>query len=699
MASRKKLPLLIKNHAVRVVAVYLTVGLAWIFLSDYFLVRHRHLEISIEVIKGSLFVIAVGILLYLLIERGTQRLQASEEKFSILFYSNPIAIALVEMDSMQIQDVNDAFVSWSGISRKQLTGQNFGTLPIWSAPQLIQYLVQAVKSKGVIMDVEVQLSLAHQKDAYALYSCSRVMIDNRWCLLASLRDITDKKQTEVAMTRLTTAMEQVAESIVITDSNGQIQYANWAFERLSGLDRAKVIHEPIQNCFQMEQVGSSEDFWTGLLQRAQHWSGRITKTKGDGAPYQVEMLLSPVLDSSGTLRYFVIIERDITQQLELENQIRQSQKIDMVGRLAGGVAHDFNNLLSVINGFCELSLMQVPADSDTHKNLQEIHTAGQKAATLTKQLLAFSRKQAVDPKGQDLNTIVSNMHKMLRRLIGENIELATVLNPDPCPVFIDRNELEQVIINLVVNARDAMPEGGNLIISTQRLPINSPARPTDLLLSRENLISLSIKDNGTGISQEIRPHIFEPFFTTKSSGNGTGLGLTIVKDIVARYQGDIDYESSAETGTTFRIYFPECLDLMVPPEATGPLMARGDETILLVEDDDMVRRLTGKMLLSAGYQVVEARDGPEALQMARQFPSCLGLMVTDMVMPMMSGRQLTAKIKELLPSLKILIISGYLEGEQNALSELGSPLPFLQKPFSMTILLHKVREILDTPAS
>lgn len=699
MAPRNKLPLLIKNYAVRVVAVYLAVGLAWIFLSDYFLVRHRHLEISIEVIKGSLFVIAVGILLYLLIRRGTQRLQASEEKFSILFYSNPVAMALVELDSLQIQDVNDAFVIWSGISRDQLAGQNFGTLPIWSAPQLIQLLVNAVKSKGVVMDVEVQLSLAHQKDAYALFSCSQVMIENRPCLLTSLRDITDKKQTEVTMIRLTTAMEQVAESIVITDSNGQIQYANWAFEHLSGLDRAKVIHQPIRNCFQMEHADSSEQFWAGLLQRAHHWSGRITKTKGNGTPYQVEMLLSPVLDSNGTLRNFVIIERDITQQLELENQIRQSQKIDMVGRLAGGVAHDFNNLLSVINGFSELSLMQVPADSDTHKNLQEIHTAGQKAAALTKQLLAFSRKQAVDPKGQDLNTIVSNMHKMLRRLIGENIELTTFLHPDPCSVFIDRNEMEQVIINLVINARDAMPEGGDLIISTQRLPMDSTARPAHLLLPRENLISLSIKDTGTGIGQEIRPHVFEPFFTTKSSGNGTGLGLTIVKEIVERYQGDIDYESSPGQGTTFRLYFPECFDLVAPPEAVGPLMARGDETILLVEDDDMVRHLTGKMLLSAGYQVVEARDGVEALQMARQFPSHIDLMVTDMVMPMMSGRQLTEKIKELLPSLKILIISGYLEGEQNALSELGSPLPFLQKPFSMTILLHKVREILNTRAS
>lgn len=403
---------------------------------------------------------------------------------------------------------------------------------------------------------------------------------------------------------------------------------------------------------------------------------------------------------------FAVIFSDITERkraeeirVKLEEQLRQSQKMESIGRLAGGVAHDFNNILVVILGYSDLLLNRLEADAPFYEDIVQIKRAGERAAGLVRQLLAFSRQQILQPVVLNLNEIVADSEKMLRRLIGEDINLVIQLDPAPRLVKVDAGQIEQIILNLAVNARDAMPQGGQLTLATANVVFDETKIPFDLALQPGAYSLLMVSDTGEGMDKEIKSHLFEPFFTTKEEGKGTGLGLAIAYGIVKQSGGDIRVESEPGQGATFKIYLPiyETTPADVAAAQTQLVNGRGSETILLVEDEQMVRDLTRLVLQENSYTVLEARLGSEALALAEQHQGSIDLLVTDVVMPQMSGREMAEQLKVLHPHMKILFMSGYTDDTVVRHGLPAAEVEFLPKPFSPSILVSKVREMLDKP--
>jgi nitrogen-specific signal transduction histidine kinase/CheY-like chemotaxis protein len=388
---------------------------------------------------------------------------------------------------------------------------------------------------------------------------------------------------------------------------------------------------------------------------------------------------------------------DLTEQKQLEERLRQAQKMEAVGQLAGGVAHDFNNLLTIITGYSELLLGSLPPGDQGLEFLRQIKQAGERAASLTRQLLAFGRKQTLHIQVLDLNALVHNLQKMLRRLIGENIDI--VIEPDPLlgKVKVDPVQIEQVLLNLAVNARDAMPEGGTLTVATANVELDEVWGQSRPELVPGPYVQLTVRDTGCGMDSAVKAHLFEPFFTTKEVGKGTGLGLATVYGIVKQSGGHVEVDSKPGRGATFRIYLPrlEEADARFLEEESPEELPGGKETVLLVEDEEEVRKFLRHSLQLNGYTVLEAASGTEALQVCAEHQGEIALLVTDVIMPQLNGRQLAERAATLQQDLRVLYISGYTDRVLDDHGVLGPGIAFLQKPVTPRALAEKVREVLD----
>jgi PAS domain S-box-containing protein len=430
------------------------------------------------------------------------------------------------------------------------------------------------------------------------------------------------------------------------------------------------------------------------FQRAGRLDGvEVRWRRQDRKPITVRLSGRAVTSAEGSEQVLEIIAEDVTEQRILENQFRQAQKMEAVGRLAGGVAHDFNNLLMVISGYTEVLLQRVEDANPSHPELQAIQQAADRASSLTRQLLAFSRKQLLELKVVDVNLIISDMERLLRPLIGENIELVTELAPDLGRTRADSGQIEQVIMNLVVNSKDAMPQGGQLTIRTANLNIEDDSRREYLHIHPGKYVSFSVADTGHGMDKETQARLFEPFFTTKEKGKGTGLGLSTVYGIVKQSGGYVFAQSELGHGTTFRIYLPRVDDALQPAGQCqkSDLALRGSETVLLVEDEESVRQLVRETLEARGYVVVEAENGESAIAQAARQQAPIDMLITDIVMPGMSGRELARTLCSSHPNTKILYLSGYTE-DMLVEDGIDPNAAFLQKPFTLQALLRKVRE-------
>ena len=380
-----------------------------------------------------------------------------------------------------------------------------------------------------------------------------------------------------------------------------------------------------------------------------------------------------------------------------EEQLRMSQKLEAIGQLAGGVAHDFNNLLTVITGYSDLLLVQLSESDSSRSKVEEIKRAALRASSLTRQLLAFSRKQVLQPKRFNLNDLVADMSKMLQRLIGENIEMRTSVGPE-APLNADPGQIEQVLMNLVVNARDAMPKGGRLTVETSRVEVDREYARAHLNLEPGSYVMLAVSDTGSGMDAETKKHIFEPFFTTKEPGKGTGLGLSTVYGIVNQSGGTIWVYSELGKGTVFKVFLPAAVskDLETSATAAPPALPRGIETILIVEDGSQIRQLACDCLTHCGYKVLATADGVEALKLIESTEERIDLIVTDVVMPRMSGRELIERVSAIKPLIKVLFMSGYTNDAIVNHGVLDGSTWFIQKPFAFDALARKVREVLDS---
>ncbi|MCK6624105.1 MAG: response regulator [Anaerolineae bacterium] len=514
----------------------------------------------------------------------------------------------------------------------------------------------------------------------------------------------ERQRAEEELRKLSQAVAQSANMIVITDIQGRIEYANPRFTETTGY----TLDEALGQTTQILKSGHTppevyQQLWATIT-AGKEWRGEFYNKKKNGELYWESASISPIKNADGVITHFLAVKEDITERkraeetrAKLEDQLRHAQKMESIGRLAGGVAHDFNNMLTVIQGYCALMQDQIPAGDPLLADLNQIRRASERASTLTRQLLAFSRQQVLAPTVLDLNELVANLQKMLGRLIGEDITLSTILQPGLWSIIADPGQMEQVIMNLVVNARDAMPTGGQIILETDNVYIDASYAQTNLEVPIGPCVLLVITDTGHGMDKPTLARIFEPFFTTKEQGKGTGLGLATVYGIVKQSGGHITVYSEPGQGTTFKIYLPATESPATPltPPPTQPAARAGTETILLVEDDEMVRHLVQRELQAEGYTVMEASSGDKALALVKQHEGEIDLLLTDVVMPYMSGRELAEQLKELYPQIKVLFISGYTSDSVVRRGLLTAEIEFLPKPFSLGKLASKIREVLE----
>jgi PAS domain S-box-containing protein len=511
-------------------------------------------------------------------------------------------------------------------------------------------------------------------------------------------DVTGEKQEGQQRRLLSTVLESAANAVMITDPEGRISWINAAFSELTGYKLEEVRGQTPRI---LKSGKHDNDFYREMWQaisRGDTWQGQIVNRRKDGTLYTEAMTISPVRGPYGETVNFVCMKRDITFELDLERQLHQSQRLEAVGRLAGGVAHDFNNILTVISGNADLALETLSREDPTAQSLREISEAARRAATLTRQLLAFSRKQILQPRVLDLNALVAGTEKMLRRVIGEDVKLKTVLRPDLGSIKADPGQLEQILMNLAVNARDAMPTGGELVFETENEEIQeTQAGPRGVRVRSGRYVKLAVTDSGQGMDEETLSRIFEPFFTTKEKGRGTGLGLSTVYGIVKQSDGYIWVQSQPGKGTTFFVYFPQVDDDPKPIRTeTAVIAGRGAETILVVEDDAEVLRLARSILERSGYVVLAAGSGADALRLMEERTERVDLLLTDVVMPGMSGRALAGGMQLLCEGIRVLYTSGYTDDAIVQHGVLDAEASLLEKPYSQQSLLDAVRKVLDS---
>ncbi len=490
-------------------------------------------------------------------------------------------------------------------------------------------------------------------------------------------------------------VERSDHAIIGSTLNGMILAWNPGAERLYGYRHTEIVGKHVSLLLPPGREDELQLAMETVRRGEAVLSIETVRRRKDGQLIDVSLSMSPIRNKAGQVIGVSKIAHDIREKKQLEEQFRQSQKMEAVGQLAAGVAHDFNNVLTVINGFSEVVLNDTQLSESTRERVDEISKAGKRAESLTRQLLAFSHKSLLEPRVVNLNEVVSDSIKMLQRIVGENIVITTSLASALENVRVDPNQIEHAVVNLVVNARDAMPDGGTLTIETAGVELDEAFAQQHPRVTPGRYVMLAIRDTGTGMSDEITAQIFEPFFTTKEIGRGTGLGLPAVSGIVQESGGCMSVESKPGRGTTIKLFLPPTVEpAPVSKRSSKPNAARGNETVLLVEDDDAVRMIAGVSLKLQGYTVLEASNADEAISIWQQNSAVIRLVVTDVAMPGMNGRELAEHLRTQDPSIRVLYLSGYNEdtvvrhGTREATA-------FLQKPFTARVLAAKVREVLD----
>lgn len=512
-----------------------------------------------------------------------------------------------------------------------------------------------------------------------------------------------KKKAEDELRKLSHAVEQSPVSIIITDRNGTIEYVNPKFTRMTGYEAAEAIGQT-PRLLKSGKIPDSEyrKLWETITS-GREWHGELINRKKNGDLFWERASISAIRDASGTITHFVGVKEDISEQRQAEenhkqamNQLRQAQKMEAIGQLAGGIAHDFNNLLTVINGYSTLLLHEMPADDPFRAEVEQILKAGERAADLTHQLLAFSRRQMLEPKVINVNHLVKNLEKMLKRLIRENIVMETRLSDKLGVVKADPGQVEQIIMNLLVNARDALENGGTITIETGDVELDKAFVAENAGAVEGSYVMLAVHDNGVGMTAETRRKIFEPFFTTKGQGKGTGLGLATVYGIVKQSGGYIQVLSEPGKGSSFRVFFPRIEAEMVHEESCarsqGP---RGTETILVVEDEAGVLNLTVSTLKRSGYEVLPARSPSEAYEIFAGNHQRIDLVLSDVIMPEKNGPTMVREFRETRPDLKIIFMSGYTDDTISSQEMTDERTAFISKPFTPDLLVGRVRDVLE----
>ena len=517
-------------------------------------------------------------------------------------------------------------------------------------------------------------------------------------MIGAMTDVTERSRSEAAIRFQAQLLNAVQQAVIATDAAGVVVFWNSFAERLYGWTAAEAVGKPIE---ELTPSPFLRDHAAEIAERGAaggSWTGEFLVQGKSGKAFPALLTTSPVQDEQGRVLGYVRVSIDLTERRNLEEQFRQSQKMDAVGRLAGGIAHDFNNLLTVIRLNTEIIMEGFDPTDPRSEDVKQIRSAAERASSLTRQLLAFSRKQILQPRVLDMNSVVSSVEPMLRRLIGEDITIASSCGARGY-VVADPGQVEQILVNLVVNARDAMPQGGTISIETQNVELDETYTSEHAPVVAGRYVMLAVGDTGVGMNRDTREHAFDPFFTTKEAGKGTGLGLATVYGIVKQSGGYVWIYSEPGQGTTLKLYFPEVSSAAAFKTGEYKVMAneqaRGSETILLVEDEEAVRGLTSRILEKQGYRVIAAQHGREAMDIATKEAGHIDLVLTDIVMPGMNGRGLVERLAGIRPRIKSLYMSGYTDDDIVRRGFIEPSKSFLQKPFTSEALLQTVRKVLD----
>jgi PAS domain S-box-containing protein len=639
-------------------------------------------------------VILRGVMVDITARKEAERiLQESEERYRYLFDSNPHVMWVYDLQTLRFLAVNEAAVRTYGYSRDEFLGMTIREIrPPEDVPRLLQTVRELAgasatsnwrhrKKDGTLLDVEIR---SHPFE-----------FGGRAARLVLVLDVTERKRAEEALhgaeQMLRTVVTNAPLVLFALDAGGVFTLSEGTGLKALGLRPGEVVGRSVFEIYQgipricenARRALAGETFFDVIE------VGSLVFETG----------YAPLRGSGGKVTGVIGVATDVTERRHLEAQLRQAQKMEAVGRLAGGVAHDFNNLLTAIGGYSELLQTRWGGTAHGAKELEEIRKACQRATALTRQLLAFSRRQVLEPKVLDLNAVVTRTEQMLRRLIGEDVDLITSLHPSLGRVRADPSQVEQILMNLVVNARDAMPQGGRVVVETANVELGPSFAARHPETQPGPYVMLAVSDTGSGMDPETLAHLFEPFFTTKGPGEGTGLGLSTVYGIVRQSGGNIWAYSEPGRGSTFKIYLPRAEEAAesVPEAARVTPRLRGNETILVVEDEKIVRSLALEILKMHGYSVLEARNGTEALKVAARHSGTIHLMLTDVVMPQMGGPELVQRLQPLRPEMRILYMSGYTGGALVQQGVLAPETALLSKPFGVDALARKIREILDQP--
>ena len=568
-------------------------------------------------------------------------------------------------------------------------------------PRPLPHYLYVLTAPALVAAAFIAARLPALGDTVALLLMFAAVAGCAW-LIVTVRDVGSRREAEAAMRRSSEIMQAVINSapvaIVAVDSNGIVTTWNPAAERTFGWKASEVLGRPYVLADSATDPTFADSLAAALDGRATTF--RAKRKRRDGAPLDVIVSTAPVLDSGGKLERVIALLTDTTEQTRLEAELRQVQKMEAIGRLAGGVAHDFNNLLTAILGFSEIALEELPPSSTGRAEIEEIKRAAERGAGLTHQLLAFSRKQILQPRMVDVNAQVALDERFLARIIGEDVRIVLNASPEPAFVRVDPAQLDQVIMNLAVNARDAMPSGGTLEIEVRRVRMDEGQRRHGVEMKPGDYVRIAITDNGHGMTPEVQQRLFEPFFTTKSPGKGTGLGLATVFGIVKQSGGYIWVYSEPGVGTSVKVYLPATEACAVSPRAGEAVekdsAARpGTSTILVVDDEAAVAELTRRVLVRAGYEVLVASGPSDAARLSAAHAGTIDLLITDVVMPEAGGASVASALRQLHPAIRVLYMSGYTQGDVIRQTVTDPSAHFIEKPFAAETLARTVREVLS----
>jgi PAS domain S-box-containing protein len=633
-------------------------------------------------------------------KRTTEQLRRSELHFRSLLENALDIITVVDGGGM-IRYASPSTERVLGYSPQELTGINILQLVhVDDAAAALDSYCRAVQSGAPTPPVEVRV---RRKDGAwrVLEAIGKSLLADPVVagIVINSRDITERKEAAQRLYTVNERLRAVIEgsplAVYLLDTEGRVQAWNKAAERLFGWSEDEVVGQKAPTLGPETEHGVN-DYLEMALRGEVLVQSETTRLRRDGTLIDVNVWTALLRDESGRLQGIVAMVADTTERKRLEEQFRHAQKMEAVGRLAGGVAHDFNNLLTVITGYTQLALNRIPSDSQAAIELKEALGASDRAASLTKQLLSFSRRQVVQPTVLDINTLVNDMNRMLRRIIGEDIELIVRLSRGLHPVRADRGQIELVLLNLAVNARDAMPEGGQLIVETANVDLGEGGQRNRMMEMSGLCVALSVTDTGIGMDAKVRAKIFEPFFTTKESGKGTGLGLSTSYGIVRQHGGDIWVYSEPGLGATFKIYLPVADEVAqnLTPDSMEADVEGGAETILIVEDEPGVAAVMRESLIAKGYEVLSTSETADALAIAREHTGPIHLLLSDLVLNSMHGSELARQIRIVRSGIKVLFVSGYSSAGGAGQKFLEPGAAFLQKPFAPEALARKVREVL-----